>query len=185
MKWSIHVWDQGYKRMKSVSGMTWRKCCLIVLLLLCIPLNIVAQERNQAMSQSEMENAVRQEVEDLHDFFVGWYHGSLPESAYETAFLAKLDAGFTIIMPSGTELGYDELCAAMKASYGKKPGFQIEIRNVRLVKSSEAMVVATYEEWQHNDLEGPDSTTARVSTVVFERGNALSWRHVHETWLPE
>lgn len=162
-----------------------RKYCLIALLLLCLPLNSVAQEINKAMSQSELENAVRQEVEDLHAFFVAWYNGALPQSAYETAFLAKLDSGFTIIMPSGTELSYDELCSAMRASFGKKPGFQIEIRNVRLVKSTEAMVVATYEEWQDNDLEGPDSASARISTVVFERGDALLWRHVHETWLPE
>lgn len=137
------------------------------------------------MSQTELENAVRQEVEDLHAFFVGWYNGDLPESAYETAFLAKLDSGFTIILPSGVELNYGELCSAMKASFGKKKGFQIEIRKVRLVKSAETMVVATYEEWQHNDQEGPDSATARVSTVVFERGEVLLWRHVHETWLPE
>ena len=137
------------------------------------------------MSQFELENAVRQEVEDLHDFFVGWYNGDLPKSAYETDFLAKLDRGFTIIMPSGTELGYDALCSAMRASFGKKKGFQIEIRNVRLVESTETLVVATYEEWQHNDMEGPDSASARVSTVVFERAEALLWRHVHETWLPE
>ncbi|MEE4217481.1 MAG: nuclear transport factor 2 family protein [Xanthomonadales bacterium] len=160
------------------------KICLIVLLL-CLSANSVAQERNEAMDQSALENAVKQEIEDLHAFFVGWYNGALPKSAYETGFLAKLDTGFTIIMPSGTELNYEQLCAAMKASFGKKPGFQIEILKVRLVESSETMVVATYEEWQHNDLEGPDSASARISTVVFERGDSLSWRHVHETWLPE
>lgn len=160
------------------------KICLIVLLL-CLSANSVAQERNEAMDQSALENAVKQEIEDLHAFFVGWYNGALPQNAYETGFLAKLDSGFTIIMPSGTELNYEELCSAMKASFGKKPGFQIEIRNVRLVTFSETTAVATYEEWQHDDLEGPDSASARISTVVFERGDSLSWRHVHETWLPE
>ena len=44
-----------------------------------------------------MENEVRQDVEDLHSFFVGWYNGTLPDSAFETEFLARLDPDFTIM----------------------------------------------------------------------------------------
>lgn len=98
------------------------RICLIALLL-CLPFNSLAQERSQAMSQTELENAVRQEVEDLHAFFVGWYNGDLPESAYETAFLAKLDSGFTIIMPSGVELNYDDL-RRMATQRPEGPGFR-------------------------------------------------------------
>jgi len=51
----------------------------------------------QERSESVLENEVRQDVEDLHSFFVGWYNGTLPDSAFETEFLARLDPDFTIM----------------------------------------------------------------------------------------
>ena len=133
----------------------------------------------------ELEEAVREDVVALHDFFVGWYGGELPQSAFETEFLARLDPAFTIIMPSGAELDMATLSGAMQDAFGRKPGFRIEIRNVRLKYLTETTVVATYEEWQRNTREAAETGTGRPSTVVFDRDGSLRWRHVHETWLPE
>ena len=133
----------------------------------------------------ELEEAVRGDVVALHDFFVGWYGGELPESAFETEFLARLDPAFTIIMPSGAELDMATLSRAMQDAFGQKPGFRIEIRNVRLKSYTDDTIVATYEEWQRNTREAGGTGTGRLSTVVMNRGRSLSWRHVHETWLPE
>ena len=152
---------------------------------LMLAASAAAAERSEPVSSTELETQVRQDIEALHDFFVGWYNGVLPEEAYETEFLARLDPAFTIIMPSGVELNHGALSAAMRQSYAKNPGFRIEIRNVRLVHASAMMAVATYEEWQHHEQEGPDSASARISTVTFARGEALKWLHVHETWLPQ
>lgn len=143
-----------------------------------------AAERSEPVSDTALENEIRQDIEALHEFFVGWYNGTLPEAAYENEFAARLDPNFTIIMPSGVELDHDSLSAAMRQSFGKNPGFRIGIRNVRLVHAGETTAVATYEEWQHHEEEGPESVSARVSTVAFERGDTLKWLHVHETWLP-
>lgn len=145
----------------------------------------VAAERSEPVIDTALENEIRQDIEVLHEFFVGWYNGTLPEIAYDTEFAARLAPTFTIVMPSGVELDHDSLSAAMRQSFGKNPGFRIEIRNVRLVHASEKVAIATYEEWQFHEQEGPDSASARISTVVFARGETLKWLHVHETWLPE
>ena len=73
----------------------------------------------------------------------------------------------------------------MRKAYGKKPGFRIEIRDVRLLQATETSAVARYEEWQHNAQEGPGTGNGRISTVAFALGDRLQWLHVHETWLPD
>ena len=92
-----------------------------------------AAERSEPVIDTALENAVRQDIEALHEFFVGWYNGTLPEAAYEAEFAARLNPAFTIIMPSGVRLDHKTLVSSMRGSYGKKPGFRIEIRNVRVV----------------------------------------------------
>jgi hypothetical protein len=153
--------------------------------LLAIPAVAATDERSAIVPETALENKIRQDVEDLHDFFVGWYNGTLPESAFETEFAARLDPAFTIIMPNGVELDHDALSFAMRDSFGKNPGFRIEIRKLRLVHASEATAVATYEEWQYLGPDEADYTSARISSVVFSRSDRLKWLHVQETWLPE
>ena len=139
----------------------------------------------ETVKEPVLENEIRQEVEELHAFFVAWYNGNLPDRAFDDEFVARLGSEFTIIMPSGIELDYDTLSSAMRQSFGKKPGFRIEIRNVRLIDTAETTAIASYEEWQHMENEGAESARGRVSTVVFSREDRLKWLHVHETWLPE
>jgi hypothetical protein len=165
----------------SATGRVW---IAVLWLFACLP----AEAGDKTMMESgrlELEEAVREEVVALHDFFVGWYGGKLPESAFETEFLARLDPAFTIIMPSGAELDMANLSRAMQDAFGQKPGFRIEIRNVRLKYLTETTIVATYEEWQRNTREAAKTGTGRLSTVVFDRDGSLRWRHVHESWLPE
>ena len=137
------------------------------------------------MKLETLETQLRGEVIALHDFFVGWYNASLPERAFDTEFMARLDNGFTIIMPSGVRLDHETLVSSMHASYGKKPGFRIEIRNVRLLHATGSIAVAQYEEWQHNQQESTGVGSGRISTVIFSLGDKPQWLHVHETWLPD
>jgi len=73
----------------------------------------------------------------------------------------------------------------MRQSFGKNPGFRIEIRNVQLIHATESTAIARYEEWQRKEQEGAEYDSGRVSTVVFSREDRLKWLHVHETWLTE
>lgn len=154
-------------------------------ILLAAPIKGAALERSQTLIDPTLESQVRQDIVELHEFFVGWYNGELPHSAYASEFEARLDPAFTIVMPSGVELDLPSLSVAMKASLGQKPGFRIEIRNVRLKHVAGTTVVATYEEWQRNSGNEPGRGSGRFSTVVMERVDSLKWLHVHETWLPQ
>jgi hypothetical protein len=166
----------------SATGRAW---IAVLWLLACLPLAEAGDKTIMESGHLELEKTVRGDVVALHEFFVGWYGGELPESAFETEFLARLDPAFTIIMPSGAELDMASLSRAMQDAFGQKPGFRIEIRNVRLKYLTETTIVATYEEWQRNTREAAETGTGRLSTVVFDRDGSLRWRHVHETWLPE
>jgi hypothetical protein len=54
---------------------------------------------------SDVDQAVREEVEALHEFFVGWFSGSLSESAFESQFLQRFSEDFVRIPPAGGLLG--------------------------------------------------------------------------------
>jgi hypothetical protein len=116
----------------------------------------------------DIEEKVRLEIEELHEFFVGWFNGSLPESAFETDFM----------------LGLDDLVPAIRDGYASNPNFRIEIREVQVHWTSDDYVMATYEEWQRNALASTPPDNARVATVLFKGPEPLKWLHIHETWLP-
>ena len=156
-----------------------------VWLFACLPLAEAGDRTMMENGRLALEETVRGDVVALHQFFVGWYGGELPESAFETEFLSRLDPEFTIIMPSGVELDMETLSGAMKNAFGQKPGFRIYIRTVRLKSYTDDTIIATYEEWQRNIREAAGSGTGRLSRVVLIRGRSLSWRLVHETWLTE
>ena len=134
---------------------------------------------------TNVENAIRDEVEALHEFFVGWFSGRLPKTAFETGLLARFDPEFILIPPAGVVLNRDGLANMLREAYGSNPEFRIAIRNVQLRRELNGCLLATYEEWQRNALASDPPDNGRVATVVFKQSEPLKWLHVHETWLPE
>ena len=134
---------------------------------------------------STIESQVRDEVEALHRFFVGWFTGVSPNDAIEAAFLNRIDSEFVLIPPAGTVLTLEEFESAVRRSHGTNPDFRIAIRNVTIRRIMEDCIVATYEEWQRNARASTPPDNARIATVIFRRDQSLRWLHVHETRLPE
>lgn len=132
-----------------------------------------------------LENNVRTEVEALHEFFVGWFTGTLDVSSFETGFLARFDPGFLLIPPAGIILSLDELSTRIKNAHDTNPGFRIAIRNVKVQRVLKNEIVATYEEWQRNALASTPPDNGRIATVILKKTEPLQWLHVHETWMPE
>ena len=132
-----------------------------------------------------IEERVREEIEALHRFFVGWFSGALPESDFEDGFLARFDADFLLIPPAGTLLGLDALASGIRAGHGSNAQFRIAIRNVRVHRAAGGVVLATYEEWQRNALASKPPDNARIATVWFAEADPLRWLHVRETWMPD
>lgn len=136
-----------------------------------------------------MDQALRDEIEAVHDFLTGWLNGTLPRD-HETfsPFAAALDPGFTLISPSGEVTTGRDILASIEHGHGSRGDatnpFRIWIEQPRVAVRMHGHVLGTYEEWQ--SVRG--ATTARMSTVLYRRDSTrptgLRWLHVHETWLP-
>lgn len=137
------------------------------------------------MTDTRLQEVVRDEIEALHRFFVGWFSGSLAASEFDAGFLQRFDPGFRLVPPAGTLLGLDDLAGSVRSAHASNPEFRIAIRNVEVRLTSSEHVIATYEEWQRNALASTPPDNGRVATVVFANARPLRWLHVHETWLPE
>lgn len=127
---------------------------------------------------------IRAEIESLHDFFVGWFSGSLDESAFHDQFRRRLSGDFLLISPAGQRLPLGELERMIKGAHGSNPDFRIRIRAVEILHVCDDHVLATYEEWQRNALASTPANNGRIATVLFRTTSLLQWLHVHETWLP-
>jgi hypothetical protein len=131
------------------------------------------------------EDAVRNEIEALHEFFVDWFSGRLSLSQFESEFLARFSPDFLLIPPTGTRLNLERLSDAVHAAHATNPKFRIAIRNVTILRRFEGHVLASYEEWQRNALASTPPHNARIATVLFRVAQPLLWLNIHETWLPE
>lgn len=127
----------------------------------------------------------REEIEELHRFFVDWFRGTLPRSPAGLSRLSEsLDPELVFIAPTGEQHSADELLQGIEGAHGRRPGLEIQIREPEIRSASGALILASYEEWQRED----ELETGRITTVVFRRDpggpNGLRWVHVHEGWLP-
>ncbi len=134
---------------------------------------------------SDLETAVREEIEALHRFFVEWFSGRAAVSEFEPGFMVRFAPDFLLIPPAGTLLTLDDLAAGVRNAHASNPDFRIAIRNVRVRRVMPGHVLATYEEWQRNALASKPSDNARLASVLFRHDTPLAWLHIHETWMPD
>ena len=140
--------------------------------------------RQKDLIMPELESAVRNEIEEMHRFFVGWFTGEVSKDALETYFAPRMHADMHIIPPSGEIIDRSALLDIFRQTHGNNPLSRIAIRNVHILYENETHVLASYEEWQRDGTESK-SGTGRLSSVLMTKAQPLEWIHVHETWLPE
>lgn len=133
---------------------------------------------------NDIQETVRLEIEALHQFFVGWFTGTLPKSSFESGFLNRFSDNLVFIPPAGRLLGLSDLAPAVRDLYSSNPDFRIAIRQVRVQRQFDNYVIATYEEWQRNARASTPPDNGRLATVLFRCSEPLTWLHIHETWLP-
>ncbi len=128
-----------------------------------------------------MLDAVREEVEETHRFFVRWFTGTAkPEEL--VAFGARLHPDVLFIGPSGACLDRAGLLGMFEGRHGANVSFAIEIEDVKIVHDLGDHIIATYVEKQFGARSTTPSNNARFTSVLFSRD--LNWRHIHETGLP-
>ncbi len=130
------------------------------------------------------ETLVRNEVESLHEFFVGWFSGVNAKDNFQSEFTARFAEDFLLVPPSGKLLNLKDLAESIHNGYASNPAFRIQIRNTKIRRIFGNKILATYEEWQRNALASKPANNGRIATVLFQRAAPLRWLHIHETWLP-
>ena len=98
----------------------------------------------------EFEAMARKEVEEVHEFLVGWFTGTIPESDFEPRFLDHMDANLLFIPPAGMRMDRETIALGIRQGYGSNPEFRIEIRDIKVRHVLDNHVAITYEEWQRN-----------------------------------
>ncbi|MEM8861236.1 MAG: hypothetical protein AAGD96_23160 [Chloroflexota bacterium] len=134
-----------------------------------------------------IEIQVVSEIHRLHQFFVDWFNGILPESEESfSSFLSATAQNFSIIPPSGQLISLSALSSSLYELHHKRPGLQIKVKNVQVQHQIGDYVLATYEEWQLE--QGDQEWNGRISTALLSHNEStpsgIMWHHVHETWLP-
>ena len=129
---------------------------------------------------------VRDEIETLHDFFTGWFNGTLPESGevFAQGLTDHLHPDFEIVLPSGTVCNRDGLLTPVQQAWGTNPEFRAVVRDVRVLGEwpQAGLVLAAYVEAQTGARNTTPADNLRHATVLFERiAGRLVWRHLHET----
>lgn len=126
---------------------------------------------------------VNSEIVRLHDFIAAWFRGDEPITAFDSAFSEALHPDFENVQPSGTVLSRDDLLGPIYGAHGSNPAFQIAIEEPRLIKSWPGQVLAEYVEFQ-TGARNSAPVNRRRSTVLFDVGDRLLWRHLVEVGLP-
>ena len=133
----------------------------------------------------DLQDRVREEIEEVHGFFVDWITGETDEGALEKVFVPRIDDAMHFVSPDGNRLDRDELVAMFRRCHGANPDFRIAIRDVRILSELGDHLLATYQEWQRGAKTSAKPENGRVTTVVLSRESPFRWLHVHETWLPD
>jgi hypothetical protein len=135
------------------------------------------------MRDDPLGELARNEVLALHHFFVGWFRGDLPVSAF-AACEAAFAPDFAMIGPDGLLHDREDVLTRLRGAHGAfPPSFAIAVHDVTPLWSAGDAMLLGYIEQQHRD--GRD--TRRRSTALFLRAPAaprgVHWRHLQETWI--
>ncbi|MEA1897732.1 MAG: hypothetical protein U9N53_08735 [Bacteroidota bacterium] len=142
-------------------------------------------ENKILLSDDKFADLCRLEIEALHRFIEAWMNASIEktDTIFER-FSNALDPDFIIIDPNGESKTKKEITESFWNAYGIRPkSFRISIKNFNPRIASNNYFMATYEEWQSGEKE-----SGRLSTIVFKMStlnNAISWFHLHETWITD
>jgi len=106
------------------------------------------------------------------------------DSAEMERLLSRFSADFSMVTPLGRVLDIEALRGLFQSAGGKKPGFRIELSELRGIALYAHGATLSYRE-QQSDASGLH--TDRRSTVVFEKSEdgRVLWRYLQETFCAE
>ena len=132
-----------------------------------------------------MEEKIRKEILNLHDFFQSWFSGKVEqsESLFGSNVSDHFDPSFEFVMPDGSHSKKEETISSIYEAYGFDPSFaiKVDIRSIRAL--SEEVYLALYEE--HQTEEGQENSRLSLAVLCCNPSskNEITWLHCHETPL--
>jgi hypothetical protein len=138
-----------------------------------------------APQPATLTEMARQEISELHDFFVQWFRPAGDGVHLDLGRCrAALGADFRQVTPDGKLLPRDLLLTRLAQGRGCRPAdFRIEIADIDLIWEADDAVLLVYTEKQY----GQGLETQRRSTAFLTRSATapcgVIWRHLQETWL--
>jgi len=122
-------------------------------------------------------NPYLQEVIDLHEQIEALLRAG---EAQVEAMVERFHPDFSMITPSGVEVGLQDVAVLFAQRAGSQPGLSIELTELQALAQWPDGALIRYRETHR--LPGQDATT-RISTALFSlQGDQVLWLHLHETW---
>ena len=133
---------------------------------------------------STLLDIARQEIVELHEFFVRWFVDDGSPAPDFSRFEKAMAADMTMIPPEGVILDRAAVIDHVRSARGKVASdFSITIEDVWSAYEDENSVLACYVEVQWRN----GQWSRRRSSVLLSKNSSaplgVEWRHLHETWL--
>jgi len=131
-----------------------------------------------------MYKPIHKEIIELHQFFQGWFNGSVSDDAKIFSRLTGvLSEDFTYITPEGKLIHRKNLIKSLHSAYHSRKGMRIWIENMQILHGFGEITTVSYEEWQLIER----NVTVRLSSATFKyqpgAPNKVVWMHLHESWM--
>lgn len=126
----------------------------------------------------------QREIETIHEFFVDWYAGAVPESAFDRVERA-MAPDLEMVSPDGGRLDREAVLEAVRNGYDRdEPAdFEIDVRNVSLLEGTEDYGLVQYEEWQRIEGEWEGRISVALLRQNPEGPEGFVWSYVQSTML--
>lgn len=133
------------------------------------------------MTKEPLLEAVRQNILDVHVFFVDWFRGHVPVDALEAGFLSILEPSFFYVPPAGALVPKRGLADVFLAGHGANPNLEIAILDVVIQHELPHHLLASYREIQRGAIPPDARNNERLTTVLMTKDQPFRWLSVHET----
>ncbi|MEM7568778.1 MAG: hypothetical protein AAF337_03185 [Pseudomonadota bacterium] len=141
--------------------------------------------KDDRVSSTELREAIRQNIVDVHLFFMDWFAGRLAPEDLEPAFLSQLDDRFFYIPPSGALVPKAAMADMFRAMHGADPALEIDIEDVALQHAMGTHALVTYREVQRGSVLSDKAENERLTTLLITTAQPFCWLSVHETWIDQ